>query len=96
MFHKGGQIEVAENIFGAGLDRLGNLPRLGEFAGQFPHLGDEEMVVPRVCYRPVEAREYLGGICGHEAREVFRKHIHAVFIEQLRRREAESQRDWNG
>jgi hypothetical protein len=58
---------------------------MGKFPGQFPHLGHEEVVVPRVCYRPIEAWEYLGGICGHQSREVFCKHIHAVFIEQLER-----------
>ncbi len=92
MLHETREIEVAEDIFGAGLDRFGNLPGLAEFPGQLLHLGDEDMAVPRVCYGPVQGREYLAGICGHKAREVSGKHIHAVFIEQLERHGAESQR----
>lgn len=83
VLHEGGEIEVAEYVLGAGLDGLGDLPGLGELPGQLPHLGDEQMVVARVCYGPVEAREYLGGICGHQSREVPREHIHAVFIDEL-------------
>ncbi len=83
MIHEGGQIKVPENVFGSRLDGFGNLSRLGEIDVQFSHLGGQEVVVRLVRYWPVEAREDLGGIGGHEAREVPREYIHAVVIDKL-------------
>ena len=41
------------------------------------------MIVAGVCYRTVEAREYLGGIPGHEPRKIFGEDFHAVVMDKL-------------
>lgn len=82
MLHKGGEVEIAEDVFIARLDGFGYHPRLCPVFCNLAHLGYEKVFGSRIGYRPADA-EYLGGISGHQPREVSREDFHTVVIDEL-------------
>lgn len=83
MFHEGREIEIAKYIFVCGLDGVCNLSSLIKVVGDFRHLTNEEGIIARVGYWPVQTRKYLRGIACHKAGEVSREDLHCVTIDKL-------------
>lgn len=71
MLHERREIEVAEYLLCSCLDGLGNLGGLIDVMRYLSHLGNEQVVRPRVSSRPVQAWEDLGRISGNKPGQVF-------------------------
>lgn len=83
MFHKRCQIEVPEYVLTRGLDGLCDLASLLIIFRNLFHFSDEELVVARVAYRPIQTGKDCRGIADHKPTEEFLIHLHTVFINEL-------------
>lgn len=83
MFHKRCQIEVPKYVLSRSLDDLCDLASLIHIFRDLLDLSNEELVISRVAYRPIQPGEDCRGIANHKPAEEFLIHFHTVDIKEL-------------